>query len=127
MTSDDLKTRTKKFALAVIELTNSLPNNRVGWTFSGQIIRSSTSIAANYRAACRAKSDKDFISKMETVIEETDEAKFWIEMIHESHTLKNDAVLQKLDKEANELVAIFVSSVKTVKRRLETVAGNPKS
>jgi four helix bundle protein len=127
MTSDDLKTRTKKFALAVIELTNSLPNNRVGWTFSGQIIRSSTSIAANYRAACRAKSDKDFISKMETVIEETDEAKFWIEMIHESNTLKNDAVLQKLDKEANELVAIFVSSVKTVKRRLETVAGNPKS
>ena len=127
MTSDDLKTRTKKFALAVIELTNSLPNNRVGWTFSGQIIRSSTSIAANYRAACRAKSDKDFISKMETVIEETDEAKFWIEMIHESNTLKNDAVLQKLDKEANELVAIFVSSVKTVKRRLENVAGNPKS
>jgi four helix bundle protein len=122
MTSDYLKTRTKRFALPVIDVANQLTNNWVGWTLSGQVIRSNTSIAANYRAACRAKSDKDFIAKMETVIEEADETKFWIEMIHESNTLKNDDVLQRLDQEANELVAIFVSSVRTVKRRIETSA-----
>jgi len=81
-------------------------------------------VAANYRAACRAKSDKDFISKMETVIEETDETKFWIEIIQESNVLKEVVQLEKLDKEANELVAIFVSSVRTVKRRLATAANS---
>lgn len=81
-------------------------------------------MAANYRAACRAKSDKDFISKMETVIEETDETKFWIEIIQESNVLKEVVQLEKLDKEANELVAIFVSSVRTVKRRLATAANS---
>jgi four helix bundle protein len=123
-TGDELKVRTKKFALAVIQIAQLLPNNRLGWTFCDQIIRSGTSVAANYRAACRAKSDKDFISKMETVIEETDETKFWIEIIQESNVLKEVVQLEKLDKEANELVAIFVSSVRTVKRRLATAANS---
>ncbi|MCU0335936.1 MAG: four helix bundle protein, partial [Chitinophagaceae bacterium] len=78
MNSEILKARTKRFALSVIELTALLPNNRVGWTFTDQVVRSATSIAANYRAVCRAKSDKDFVSKMETVIEEADETKFWL-------------------------------------------------
>lgn len=121
----DLQLRSKKFALAIIKLVEHLPNNRVGWTFTDQIIRSATSVAANYRAVCRAKSDKDFISKMETVIEEADETLFWLEMIEESEILNEDLELMNSDlglmnlkKECNELVSIFVASVKTVKTRL---------
>jgi len=87
MNKYDLQNRTKKFALEIIKLVENLPNNRVGWTITDQIVRSSTSVAANYRAVCRAKSDKDFISKMETVIEEADETLFWLEMIEESRNL----------------------------------------
>jgi four helix bundle protein len=75
-------------------------------------------VAANYRAVCRAKSDKDFISKMETVIEEADETLFWIEMIEESEIMNDDFGLMNLKKESNELVSIFVASAKTVKSRL---------
>jgi four helix bundle protein len=124
MSSDVLKSRTKRFALSIIELSGMLPNNRVGWTFTNQIVRSATSIAANYRAVCRAKSDKDFIAKMETVIEEADETKFWLEMIDESNVLSDKVEeIRRLDNEANELVSIFVSSVKTVKKRLESGSG----
>jgi four helix bundle protein len=120
MKGEDLKQRSKKNALAVIKLAEKLPNNRVGWTFTDQIVRSSTSIAANYRAACRAKSDKDFISKMETVIEEADETLFWLEMIDESEILKDKEPIKPLVKETNELLSIFVASVKTVKIRLDS-------
>ncbi len=105
-------------ALEVIQLSEYLPNKSVGWTFSNQIIRSATSVAANYRAVCRAKSDKDFISKMETVIEEADETLFWLEMIEDSGVLNEDFGLQNLKIETNELISIFVASVKTVKHRL---------
>ncbi len=105
-------------ALGVINLSEHLPNKPVGWTFSNQIIRSSTSVAANYRAVCRAKSDKNFISKMETVIEEADETLFWLEMIEESEIIYQQTEINKLKKEANELISIFIASVKTVKKRL---------
>ncbi len=118
MNSRELQHRSKMFALAIIKFVEHLPNNRVGWTFTNQIIRSSTSVAANYRAVCRAKSDKDFISKMETVIEEADETLFWLEMIEESEILNDDFGLLHLKKESNELVSIFVASAKTVKQRL---------
>jgi four helix bundle protein len=132
MNSKELQNRTKKFALDIIRLTEHLPNNRVGWTFTDQIVRSSTSVAANYRAVCRAKSDKDFISKMETVIEEADETLFWLEMIEEKYLIddleiRNDdlskirnqkSAIINLKSEANELVSIFVASAKTVKARL---------
>ena len=132
MNKIDLQHRTKKFALEIIKLTEYLPNNRVGWTFTDQIVRSSTSVAANYRAVCRAKSDKDFISKMETVIEEADETLFWLEMIEETYlnddlgfrnddlsTIQNQkSAIINLKIEANELVSIFVASAKTVKARL---------
>jgi len=132
MNKNDLQIRSKRFALDIIKLAEHLPNNRVGWTFTDQIVRSSTSVAANYRAVCRAKSDKDFISKMETVIEEADETLFWLEMIEESNviddlrfrnddskTIKNQkSEIQNLKREANELVSIFVASAKTVKLRL---------
>lgn len=116
--SKELQIRTKKFALDIIKLVANLPNNRVGWTFTDQIVRSSTSVAANYRAVCRAKSDRDFISKMGTVLEEADETLFWLEMIEEAKVLVDDSELHKLKKEANELVSIFVSSIKTVKNRI---------
>ncbi|MCA0381237.1 MAG: four helix bundle protein [Bacteroidetes bacterium] len=119
MKGDDLKQRTKKFALSIIKLAEQLPHNRVGWTFTDQIIRSATSVVANYRAACRAKSDKDFISKMETVIEEADETLFWLEMIDESNIITDKTDLSPITKESNELLSIFVASVKTVKSRLD--------
>lgn len=122
-----LQNRTKKFALNIIKLSEYLPNNRIGWTFTDQIVRSSTSVAANYRAVCRAKSDKDFISKLGIVIEEADETLFWLEMIDDSEVLSDldrnkKSIIQSkiinLKKEANELVSIFVASAKTIKSRL---------
>lgn len=132
MNSKDLQYRTKKFSLDIIKLAEHLPNNRVGWTFTDQIVRSSTSVAANYRAVCRARSDKEFISKMGIVIEEADETLFWLEMIEETYLIedlgfKNDDLniirnkkpqIINLKLEAYELVAIFVASAKTVKARL---------
>lgn len=129
---EQIQNRTKKMALEIIKLSEHLPNKSVGWTFSNQIIRSTTSVAANYRAVCRAKSDKDFISKMETVIEEADETLFWLEMIEDSKViddlrlrngeLKNitnhQSEIQNLKSELNELISIFVAFVKTVKNRL---------
>ena len=118
MNNKELQIRTKKFALEIIRFVELLPNNRVGWTFTDQIIRSSTSVAANYRAVCRAKSDRDFINKIGTVIEEADETLFWLEMIEESEILKQESKILSLKQEANELTAIFVSSIKTIKNRL---------
>ncbi len=122
---EQIQHRTKKLAFEIIKLSENLPNKAVGWTFSNQIIRSSTSVAANYRAVCRAKSDKDFISKMETVIEEADGTLFWIEMIEETKITNQNAIILNLKKEANELISIFVSSVKTVKKRLNQKSSLP--
>jgi len=117
MNNTQLKERTKRFAVSIINLAEGLPNRQVGWTISGQIMRSATSVAANYRAVNRAKSDRHFISKMETVIEECDETLFWLEMIDELNVDIDKERLRKLTDEANQLTAIFVSSVKTMKQR----------
>lgn len=123
---NELKNRTKKFALEIIKLSEFLPDKQIGWTITNQIIRSGTAVAANYRAVCRAKSDKDFISKMETVIEEADETLFWLELITDLNLINNKD-LSGLLLEANELTAIFVSSVKTVKNRVNSQIKIPKS
>ena len=91
-----LQKRTKKFAIDVINLSKLLPNKSIGWTLTNQIIRSATSVGANYRAVCRAKSDKDFISKMETVIEEADETLFWLEIIEELKVINNEIEIKRL-------------------------------
>lgn len=119
MNKENLKLRTKRFVIENLHFIKFLPNNSVGWAITNQIVRSSTSVGANYRAVCRAKSDKDFISKMETVIEEADETLFWLEIIEESKII-NDKTneINNLKKETNELISIFVASVKTVKNRL---------
>lgn len=112
----DLKHRTFEFSLRVMRLAESLPTSRSGRTIANQIVRSGTSVGANYRAAKRAKSTKDFISKMGTVEEECDETIYWMELAVASGCL-NEAKASELLREANELLAITVASIKTAKAR----------
>jgi len=108
----ELKTRTKKFALRVINLINALPNTKSGNVIGHQLLRSGTSTAANYRAVCYSKSKADFISKLDTVIEEADESAFWMELIIESKLMPKK-LIKNLLNENYELVAIMVSSRKS--------------
>ena len=114
---NELKNRTKKFALEIIKLSEFLPDKQIGWTITNQIIRSGTAVAANYRAVCRARSDREFISKMNIVLEEADESCFWLELILEKKWTETSIINSRL-KEANELTAIFVSSLKTINQRV---------
>jgi four helix bundle protein len=116
MKKDELKNRTKQFAIKIIELVNDLPNTKAGNTVANQIIRSGTSVAANYRAACRARSNADFVSKITIVEEECDETLFWLELIWESKILKKERVSWLL-QEADELTAIFTASGRTARRK----------
>jgi four helix bundle protein len=111
---DELKKRTKQFALRIIKLVESLPNTATARTIGNQLLRSGTSVAANYRAACRARSNADFISKMGIVEEETDESQFWIEMLVDTNLVKKTLVKDLID-EANQLLKIFVSSINTAR------------
>lgn len=109
MDNENLKNRTKLFAIRVVKLTRALPANSEGRVIGHQLLRSGTSVAANYRAVCRARSTAEFISKLGIVIEEADESCFWLEMIADLGLLKKELV-QDLLKEANEIVAIMVAS-----------------
>ena len=109
---DNLKKRTKEFALRVIRLATSLPPGKLSDVIQYQLLKSGTSVGANYRAACRAKSPKDFCHKMGTVEEEADESVYWMELIVESGLMKAELV-SELMNEGNELVAIAVSSINT--------------
>ncbi len=111
-----MKHRTKKFALRILDLADALPHTRSGNVIAGQIVRSGTSVAANYRALCRAKSRADFINKTSIVEEEADESCFWLELLIDRSLLAPSRV-QPLLKEANELTAIFVASRKTAVSR----------
>lgn len=116
MGNEDLKYRTKQFALRVIKLVEHLPKNEVGKVLGRQLLRAGTSVGANYRAACRSKSAPDFISKMGTVEEESIECCYWMELLTESGKIKPDK-LSLLMKEANELTAIAVASINTARKR----------
>ena len=116
MSHENLKIRTKQFALRVIRLTESLPRDQVSRVLGNQLLRAGTSVGANYRAACRGKSIADFISKMGIVEEELDETIYWMELLVESGIFKPTTV-EFLVKEANELLSITVASIKTAKRR----------
>lgn len=116
MDKEELKRRTKQFALRVIRLTESLPKGQTAAVIGRQLLRSATSVGANYRAACRAKSTADFISKMGTVEEEADESLYWMELLVEAGIVKEERV-SSLMKESDELVAITVASINTAKRR----------
>ncbi len=114
MTTDEMKGRTKSFALRVIKLVEALPSGRTGDVIGRQLVKSGTSVGANYRAACRAKSQADFIAKMGIVEEEADESAFWMEIIVEAGLMKKELV-EDLANEANQLVAITVSSINTAR------------
>jgi four helix bundle protein len=112
MTTDELKARTKELALRVIRLVDALPNSVKGRAIANQIMRSSTSVAANYRAACRARSRAEFIAKIGVVEEEADETAFWLELIIDSK-IRSKTQIEPLLKEARELVAITAASRKS--------------
>ena len=116
MDKEKMKQRTKQFVLRVIRLVESLPRGRTAEVIGRQLLRAGTSVGANYRAACRAKSTADFISKMGTVEEEADESLYWMELLVEAEIVKPEK-LEYLMKEADELVAITVSSINTAKKR----------
>jgi four helix bundle protein len=116
MEGEELKRRTKDFALQIIGLVESLPRSRSADVIGQQILRSATSIGANYRAACKARSRADFISKITVVEEEADESLYWLELLADSGILKKEQ-LGSLIREARELTAIFTASGKTAKRR----------
>ncbi len=121
MTQEEMKLRTKKFALRIIKLVESLENTRTSEIIGRQPLRSGTSVGANYRAACRAKSTADFISKLSIVEEEADESIYWIEMLVESNQIRQNLVEKLLD-EANQILSIIVKAIKTSKENR-----NPKS
>ena len=114
MNGEELKNRTKEFAHRCIKLAMALPNTQLGNHLRGQLIRCSTSVASNYRAACIAQSKASFISKLSIVIEEADESNFWLEFIIDENLLKIHLV-EPLLGEAKELTAIFVASRKTAR------------
>ncbi|MBN7818106.1 four helix bundle protein [Algoriphagus pacificus] len=111
---DELKKRTKTFAVAIIKMTETLPRRNSTTPVSNQIIRSSTSVGANYRAALRGRSKADFIAKLGIVVEESDETLYWLEIIVESELANKDQIAP-LWKEGNELTSIFVKMLKTAK------------
>lgn len=115
MTKEELKNRTKKFSIRVIRLVESLPKTISGRTIGNQLIRCGTSVGANYRAACRARSAKEFIAKVGIVIEEADEASFWLELIIEKELLKKNLV-EPLLGESNEILAIMIASSNTASK-----------
>jgi four helix bundle protein len=114
MTSKELKARTKRFALDIIAFARGLPTDQVTSVLTRQIVKSGSSVGANYRSACRAKSKADFISKMGIAEDEADETQFWLEVLHECGTVKAETVTTLIE-EADQLVRIFVASINTAR------------
>jgi four helix bundle protein len=119
MTADELKLRTKRFALRVIKLVAAWPKTIEGRAIANQLVRCGPSVAANYRAACRARYRSEFVAKMGVVLEEADETQLWLELIIESKLLPVKRV-QSLFTEASEFVAIFVATRKSASSNLRS-------
>jgi four helix bundle protein len=119
MTPEELKARTKQFALRVLKLVGALPKTIEGRAIANQLVRCGTSVAANYRAACRSRSKTEFVAKMGVVLEEADETQLWLELIIEGKLLSAKR-LEPLLREASELVAIFVTSRKSASGNLKS-------
>jgi len=109
MDEQELKQRTKRFALRVIKLVDALPKTTVGRAIANQLMRAGTSVGANYRTACRSRSKAEFIARVGVVEEEADESAYWMELIIESGLMK-PTLVSALIQEANELVAIMAAS-----------------
>ena len=127
MTESEFKERRKGIALRIIKLVQSLPKNWIAETIGKQLLRSGTSIGANYRAACRAKSTADIINNLAIVEEEADKSMFWIDLLIESEIVPQTK-LEKLYNDINEIVAMTVSSIRTLKsKNLKSKIPDPKS
>ena len=116
MDPSPLKERTYNFALQIIRLIESLPRNRIADVLGNQLLRCGTSVGANYRAACRARSQADFIAKMGIVEEEADESIYWMELLASAGMVKPGQV-RSLINEANEILAMTVTSIRTARKR----------
>ena len=116
MSEKKLKKRTKQLALRIIRVVDALPNTRSARKIGRKLGQSGTSIGANYRAACRAKSTKDMISKLQTVVTEADKTLYWLELIVEANLLAEDN-LAHLISETDQIVAMTVASINTLQRR----------
>jgi four helix bundle protein len=116
MDEEVFKTRTKKLALRAIELVETLPKGKTADVIGRQLLRSATSVGANYRAACRGKSTADVLAKLAIVEEEADETVYWLELLVEAEILPESRVTPLL-KESNEIVAMTVASIKTLRGR----------
>jgi four helix bundle protein len=117
MKEAQLKERTKNYAKQVIGLCRQLPNNREGRLIGNQLFRSGTSVAANYRGACRGRSKAEFISRLAIVEEEADETRFWLELVKEMK-ISRETSIDLLMKESDEIISMIVSSIKTVRKKL---------
>src|SRR5580765_2387341 len=127
MNPDDFKKRTNAYALRIIRLYQALPKNGVSSVLGRQSLRSGTSVGANYRAACRAKSRADFIAKMDNVEEECDETLYWLEILVESGQIKEKRVAA-LMKEGEEIFALTVASINTARKSSgQSAIRNPQS
>lgn len=126
MTGEELKARTKLFAKRIVKLCEALPNRWVARTLGAQLLRSGTSVGANYRAVCRAKSAADFVNKLRIVEEECDESLFWMELLVECGLVKA-ARLKNLMQEADEILAIMVASAKTARAGINPPRVNRQS
>jgi len=115
MNAEEFKHRTKSFAVRVVKLVAALPPTKAGDVIGKQLLRSGTSVGANYRAACRGKSRADFIAKMAIVEEECDECLYWMELLVEIGLIEQ-ARLADLQSEANELLSMIVASIRTARR-----------
>ncbi len=118
MTTPDLSERTTEFALRVIRMTRALPHDPVSEIIGKQILRSSTSIGANYREAARSRSRAEFLAKLGDCLKEADETAYWMDLLDRSNSLPS-AKLADLRAECDELIAILVASVKTTRRHME--------
>jgi four helix bundle protein len=121
MSREAFKARTKAYALRVIKVVNALPRDAVSQTLGQQLLRSGTSVAANYRGAVRGKSVADFIAKMGIVEEECDESLLWMELLIDSERVKSHR-LAELMRESGEILAITVASIKTARRGRQRTA-----
>lgn len=119
MNKNDLQERMINFAVRIVKMVDSMPNSISGMAIARQIVRSGTSPSANYRAACIAKSDKDFVNKLKMVEEELDETSHWLTLIMRSEMMKPSRI-QPLHQECCELLSIIVKSIVTAKNRMKT-------
>ena len=127
MDEKTFKARTKKLAVAIIKEVNKLPHSLATDVIAKQLVRSGTSIGANYRAACRAKSTPDMINKLKIVEEEGDETEYWLELLTEAGLASQDQI-SGIYKETDEILAMTVASIKTLRARVpQSKIVNPKS